>query len=195
MTSMPRDTAGRILRSATEIIQTGGPAALTFDAIAARVGITKQAVLYWYPNKSALLSAIALPGLRAEAEAAMTAANAASGPADARQRIVLALIAFHLADLPRFRLMYLSQQGAGAARLGRDVLERIHPVTDTMYSAIARALGGTDAARAQAVALHMAALGHLLLVALAEAVQDPLKQDPEALARTLAEMLAQPAGE
>ncbi|MCC5969647.1 MAG: TetR/AcrR family transcriptional regulator [Pararhodobacter sp.] len=190
MPRSPTETSARILDAASALIQSGGPSALTFDAIARRIGMSKQAVLYWFPNKITLISAIALPCLRAEAEAASAAARTAETPADARKRIVLALISFHLADLPRFRLMYVSQQVGGHTALAPEMLKRIHPVTDTMYTAITEALGNNPDDRAQAVALHMAALGHVLLMSLADAVGDPLKHKPETLAEVLASMLA-----
>lgn len=188
MTEQSPDTSTRIIAAASTLMRDGGLSAVTFDAIAARIGLSKQAVLYWFPNKTALISAIGLPCLRAEAEAAIAAVQGAADPADARKRVILALIRFHLADLPRFRLMYVAPQIGPRNAISPDVLARIHPITDAMYSAIAAALSDTPKARAQAVALHMAALGHVLLVGLADALDDPLKQSPMDLAQTLADI-------
>lgn len=44
--------------------------------------------------------------------------------------------------------------------------------------------------RQTAVALHMAALGHVLMVALTDAIGDPLHHAPEALADRLTDILA-----
>ena len=107
--------------------------------------------------------------------------------------MVRAVICFHLADLARFRLMYLSPQiGAtpNAQRTAAELLEEVHPVTSEMYAVIAAVLGDGPTARETAVALHMAALGHVLLVALTEAVGDPLRHAPGALADRLAVILA-----
>jgi len=189
MTTKDPETSARILAAASALMRDGSPASVTFDAIAARIGLSKQAVLYWFPNKTALFSAIALPCLRAEAETAITAARAAPTPVQARRGVVLALIGFHLADLPRFRMMYVAPQIGGQTAMSADMLGRIHPLTDAMYGAIATALGDGPDARERAVALHMAALGHILLVGLTDAVGDPMKHRPEALADTLANML------
>jgi len=189
MTIKDPETSARILAAASALMRSGSPSAVTFDAIAAQIGLSKQAVLYWFPNKTALMSAIALPCLRAEADTAIAAARAATTPVQARRGVVLALIGFHLADLPRFRMMYVAPQIGTRTAMSVDMLGRIHPVTDTMYAAIARALGNDPDARAQAVALHMAALGHILLVGLTDAVGDPMKHPPEALADALARML------
>ena len=181
----------RILNAATDLMRENGLGALTFDAVAARVGLTKQAVIYWFPNKAQLLASVALDCLRAEAEVAIAAAGAAPDAGAARRAVVRALIGFHLADLPRFRLMYAAPQMGQDASWTRDMLDRVHPLTARMYGTIAEALGGEgEAFRRQAVALHMAALGHVLLVGLTEAVGDPLRHGPEPLADALADMIA-----
>ena len=76
---MPRknaETAGKILDEARAIVRDLGPDKLTFDAVAERVGITKQAVIYWYPNKARLVEALVRPALEAEATAGKIALSA-----------------------------------------------------------------------------------------------------------------------
>ncbi|MCC5976354.1 MAG: TetR/AcrR family transcriptional regulator [Rubellimicrobium sp.] len=191
------DTRDRILETAAALVSGGGLEAVTFDAVAARLGVTKQAVIYWFPSKVALLSALALPGLRGEARVAIEAAAGASCPAETARAVVRAVIGFHLADLARFRLMYLSPQiGATAAarRTAAELVTQVHPVTGEMYAAIAAALGDGPTARETAVALHMAALGPVLMAALTEAIDDPLRHAPDQLADRLAALLAAGAG-
>ena len=193
-TSTTRD---RILETATTLMGAGGLDAVTFDAVAARMGVTKQAVIYWFPSKVALLSALALPSLRDEARAAIDAATAAPSCAEAARAVLRALIGFHMADLPRFRLMYLSAQigvTAAARKTAAELVEQIHPITSEMYEAVGAALGGGPDARETAVALHMAALGHVLLVALTEAIGDPLRHAPDSLANRLEELLGAGVG-
>jgi len=60
-----RNTGDSILKIAREIMASEGLAAVSFDAIARRLGRSKQAVLYWYPTKHDLLTALFLPWLRA----------------------------------------------------------------------------------------------------------------------------------
>ena len=192
-TPRPRNTRDRILEAAAALVSVGGLDAVTFDAVAARLGVTKQAVIYWFPSKVALLSALALPGLRAEARAAIDAASEASCPAEAARAVVRTVIDFHLGDLPRFRLMYLSPQigvTVAARQTAEELVKQVHPVTGEMYAAIAAALADGPAARETAVALHMAALGHVLMAALTDAIGDPLRHAPETLADRLADILA-----
>ncbi len=187
------DTRARILQAAADLLRASGPDALTFDAVAARVAVSKQAVIYWFPTKADLMSELALPALRAEVAAVERALDGAGSGADAAGRVVRALIGFHLADLPRFRLMYLSVQLGSSSvsrRTASEIVGQVHPITDRMYGAIAAVFGEDAEARRTAVALHMAALGHVLLHALADAVGDPLRHGPDALADRLATMLA-----
>ena len=51
-------TADRILRAALRSFGTDGIDATSLDALARQLGLTKQAILYWYPSKEALLDAV-----------------------------------------------------------------------------------------------------------------------------------------
>ena len=75
------ETADRILVAARDVVRTAGPDRLTFDAIAEKVGISKQAVLYWFPNKARLIEALVRPALEAESAAGRTRAGGRHHPA------------------------------------------------------------------------------------------------------------------
>jgi len=92
--------------------------------------------------------------------------------------------AFHLGDLDRYRMMYLLPQTArvGARAADRPLMQDIHPITDRLYAALAQHMGGTGAeARRETVAVHGAVLGLVLMFALADAVNDPLKHAEEGM--------------
>ncbi len=191
------NTSARILTIARELLASEGLAGLSFDAIAPRLGRSKQAVLYWYPSKQDLLSAMFLPALEAETEAALSALEGVTGRADAITAFVRAVAAFHLADPDRFRLMYLLPQTTKGKRRDLhvpDIIGRIHPVTDRLYAGLADRLGTGPAARTEAMAIHSAVLGLVMMHALAEAVQDPLKHRQVALIDAMAAMLAGQGG-
>jgi len=189
---MPRpDTKAEIIRVATELLAEGGPAALTFDAIAARIGKSKQAVLYWFPSKPHLLGSITLPALAEEAACV-------SAPVDGTRNAAAAvrqLAAFHLSDLARFRLVYVSPQ-AGTLRNQEngleDVTQQINQVTSALYDRLAECLRADDPtlpdpeARQDAMVLHTSVLGLILLIAMAETINDPLKHSMETLIDRLA---------
>ena len=68
MRAQRRITREAIVKEAVKIIAHKGAGAVTFQAIATAFGVSKQAIIYWYPNKWALVGDICLPFMREEAE-------------------------------------------------------------------------------------------------------------------------------
>lgn len=172
-------TNQKILTIAREILVSDGLSAVSFDAIARRLELSKQAVLYWYPTKRDLLAAMFLPWLNAETETAESAVSQAMNRDQAISSFITAIAWFHLEDLDRFRMMYLVPQTTGQKSKGRTNMvtgEEVYRVTDRLYGALAGHLGGEkEAARKEAVAIHSAVLGLVMMFALTNALQDPLK--------------------
>jgi AcrR family transcriptional regulator len=187
------ETRDQILSIAHRLLVAEGLSALSFDAIARRLGRSKQAVLYWFPTRQDLLAALFLPALQAEAEAVTVALDGAEDRPAAIARFVRGLVAFHSQDLDRFRLMYLLPQ-TSRGRPGTGMLDHVHTVTDGLYGALARHLdpADPDAARPKALALHAAVLGLMMMQGLAEAVNDPLKHGADELADAMIDALTRP---
>ena len=197
---MPKrgETAARILAAAREIVRSTGPDSLTFDAVAAEVGVSKQAVLYWYPNKARLIEALVRPALEAESTAGKGAISAEANSAEAIRAFISALATFHTSDLDRFRLMYVTPQiGQRPGRNGQmlTTLGRIHPATTEMYDTLADRLVASgryarlvDARRA-AAAIHTALLGLILRMAMADALNAPLRSRDDALVDALVSVM------
>lgn len=192
-----RDTEARILRAAANILRSGGPSALTFDRIASDVGVTKQAVLYWFPNKGRLIEAMVRPSLELEANVGIQAVTGRRRADTAIRAFVEAVAAFHVSDLDRFRLMYVAPQiGHGSMRAGQlSTLGQVHPATTRMHDALAEVLlasgrhGKRLAARRAAAAIHMAVLGTVMRIALSDSLSEPLGRN-DALIPALAGVLA-----
>lgn len=193
------ETADRILAAAREIVRAEGPDHLTFDAVAARVGVSKQAVLYWFPNKARLIEALVRPALEAESTAGKNAVSSLATPDEAIRAYIGALAVFHTSDLDRFRLMYVTPQiGRRPGRNGTmlTTLGRLHPATTEMYDALAKRLqeGGRYArlidARRAAAAMHTALLGLVLRMAMADALNAPLRLREDALVDALVDVMA-----
>lgn len=190
------ETRRNILSAAQDIVLQGGLASLTFDAVAKRLGLSKQAVIYWFPRKEDLLAAVAVPMLRDEATAAVMAMRDEPDHAAAVRVFVTTVAEFHFADLDRFRLMYLAPQfGAKpSAPMTDGILEQVHALTSSMYDALQAHAGTAEMtsieARRAAVAIHMAVLGLVTVVATTEALGDPLLHDKRDLLDTMADLLA-----
>jgi AcrR family transcriptional regulator len=76
---MTDDTRARILRAALEEFSTRGYHATSVRELAERVGVSKTAVLYHFPGKADIVTALAEPML-ADVEAAMAKAEEAADP-------------------------------------------------------------------------------------------------------------------
>jgi AcrR family transcriptional regulator len=195
---------GAILAVARDIVTQDGIGALTYEAVARRLGVTKQAVIYWFPTKQDLYRELAVPALRAEAEAVIAAMPEPGDAGATIRRAVEALVAFHISDLDRFRQIYLAiQLDPKPERLmPQDALrQHVHPVTSAMYSALEAALDADPrfraglCARRAAVTIHMAALGLVLMTALGSALKDPLAHATHDLANTMIRLLVEGARE
>ncbi|MEQ8589648.1 MAG: TetR/AcrR family transcriptional regulator [Roseitalea porphyridii] len=184
-----QDTAANILDIARDLLAADGLEAVSFDAIARRLGHSKQAVLYWYPNKRKLLIALFMPWLEAEAETVESAIAGTAGRRAAIEGAVRALVGFHTANLDRFRMMYLVPQTTGTKSAGRGLPppgDEIYRLTDRLYSALATRLGDEPImSRRQAVAIHSAAIGLVTMLALADSLHDPLKHSQSDLVDAL----------
>ncbi|UWQ90448.1 TetR/AcrR family transcriptional regulator [Rhodobacteraceae bacterium M382] len=192
MSNLKTDT--KILGAAQLLLASGGIGAASFDAIARQLGISKQAVLYWFPSKSDLLAAMFVNWLDAEATEAEKSLRLAETSNGAIDVFVRTITQFHRDNLDRYRMMYLAPQtlkaGMQETRDG-DVLDQIHKTTSRLYDALAKKLDGSpDQARQTAFAIHSASLGLVLMLGLAESIGDPLKHSDKDLVNALIERLS-----
>ena len=182
-------TNEKILHAAQGLLASDGFGAVSFDAIARKLGISKQAVLYWFPSKRDLLVAMFVGWLSAEADEAAACLEGASDPDEAVATFVRVIAEFHLGDLDRFRMMYLAPQTLKAStQVTQDdqLLEQVHATTSRMYGVLAEHLSGNPRqARQEAVAIHSAVLGLVLMFGLADGVGDPLKHSQDDLVAAL----------
>jgi AcrR family transcriptional regulator len=117
--SSPRRTSDRILDAALAHFGRRGYEATSLDALAAELGLTKQAILYWFPSKEALLDAVVVRSaddLRVALEAALAGTPAGLG----RVETVMATV-FRFA-VRRPALLGLVRE---ANRLGPEVAARM----------------------------------------------------------------------
>ena len=191
-------TRDAIIQHAQRIVAEQGAAALTFQALAAALGVSKQAIIYWYPSKGELVRDVAFPALEAEALATIEAVRDANSAPEAIERFVRALTAHHLADLGQFRMLYLAPQfdSRGTRTIEPEqILKPIHRTTSAIYAALESRiasdhdfLGGEDPRRL-AVAAHMAGIGLLTMLALADSMDDPMAHHTNALIDSLVALL------
>ena len=182
-------TNKKILNAAQDLLSKGGANAVSFDKVAAELGITKQAVLYWFPSKSALLAAMFIDWLDAEAQAAEDAVKSVKTANEAIGAFVTEIVSFHAENFDRFRMMYLAPQ---TLKVGSQVsrkdgaMDEIHQATSKLYSYLAEKLDGSAAeTRQTAFVIHTSVLGLVMMLALADSVSDPLAHSESELVNSL----------
>lgn len=188
------DRPDQILSAARALLRAHGVSELTYEAIAGELGVTKQAVIYWFGTKEELLGELHLRILSDESEVLAQAVRDRS-PAEAIRSMLQALLAHHAAtDWQEFRLLYMTVQLVPDTRpmlTVQDRSTRVYPVTagfyDAFEDALRPALGAS--ARDAAVAIHLAAIGLATMSGLMDALDDTMRIGIPDLADVLADRL------
>lgn len=178
------ETRARILDSVRALLAEGGAATLTLDAVAGRVGVTRQAVLYHFGSRDRLLAEVYLETLAAESEALTAIAEEADAGLDGMPAFLRGALDWYLEDPDRFRLIYAVVQTTGmlpAIEPG-ELEKRVYPVTGRMYSVLEARLAAGDLPegvdpRKLAVALHMCVLGAACYASLLDAIGETFAHD------------------
>lgn len=192
-----QETRARIRAAVREVIARDGIDGLTLDAVAERVGVTRQAVLYHFDSRDRLLAETVLELLVDESDALTTAAEEAAPGTDGVGDFLGAALDWYLADPNRFRLLYaVPQLTPLSITLDEETLEeRVYGVTRRLYDALQERLATAhpdDAVRARrlGVALHTFIIGAACYQGMLEATDDNLVHDWHDIADTLAGALA-----
>jgi AcrR family transcriptional regulator len=201
MAGRSRISRDAILEQAYRIVAEQGYVALTFQALAEALGVSKQAIIYWFPTKWDLALAYALRALDGEAQATIAPTKLAGSAASAIEAFVRALVGHYLQNLGDFRMLYLAPQfdrSIVAAVPSADALAPIHQKSSTIYAALEAKIAldpefrPGESPRRLAVAAHMAGIGLLTMLAMADAVNDPFKHSSEDLLDSMVALLTQP---
>jgi AcrR family transcriptional regulator len=184
-----------ILDAAEGLLLSDGISAVTVDAVAREVSMTKAALYYYFSSKEELLFNVMFRHILAEAEAVHDAVEATDNGADALKAIIRTVIEHYGGNMHTFRLIYMHSQITGQTFApGPDMLERVRPINKLMYGgAQARLerdrdqglLSDDTEPRRLAFVTHMAALGVLTMKGMVEGAGDPLVHTDEALINEL----------
>lgn len=193
-----RVTKEMIVAEARRLVAEHGTSALTFQALASVLGVSKQAIIYWYPSKRELARDFCLPLLREERDVVTTAMAETGSAAEAIEAFVRSLVRYHLSNLGRFRILYLWLQFEPAASLrpgDEHLLDPIHEATSSSYDMLEARIAadtsflGNGNARKLAVAVDMAALGLITMIAMADAMNDPWRHSTGSMVDALVDLL------
>jgi AcrR family transcriptional regulator len=198
MAGRSRISREAIVEHAHGIVTERGYGALTFQALAEALGVSKQAIIYWFPNKWDLALAYALRVLDGEAEATIATTSQAGSASSAIEAFVRALVGHYLRHLGDFRMLYLAPQfdrSIASAAPSPEALTPIHAKTSTIYAALEAKIAQDpefrpgENPRRLAVAAHTAGIGLLTVLAMADSVNDPLKHSAADLLDSLVALL------
>jgi AcrR family transcriptional regulator len=88
MAPMSASTRDSIVKAAAQLLDEGGPSAVTFRAVGARVGLSHNAAFKLFRDKESLLAAIATDELRRQAAPPRRTRNRAERIGELRRRLV-----------------------------------------------------------------------------------------------------------
>jgi len=174
-----------ILDAAERVLFRDGIGALTVDAVARELELTKAALYYYFPSKDALTFEMNFRHYSAEAQAIHDAVQATHSGDAALRAIIETTIRFYAHRMHIFRLVYLYGQVAsvGFVNVQPEMFARIRPLNDLIYLRAEELLEEERAAgkrpaesspRRVAFVAHMSAVGVLTMKGLVESVGDPL---------------------
>ena len=123
---------------------------LSLRDLARTVGVSPTAVYRHFPNKEALLAALARQGLEMLGQAQRSGYDAVGGGAAGFVETGRAYVRFALAHPALFRLVFAH---------GEPVLDKSDPASDLLHDATVE-LTGSDGPQAQRLALQAWSLGH-----------------------------------
>lgn len=137
------DLRGRILEASAKLIEEEGLAALSLREVARRAGVSHQAPYHHFPDKEAILAALAVEGFK---QLTARLEQRAQGPGTAGERLLelsMEYLAFALDHPAHFRIMYrpelVNLQRYPEAR--RAVGETV-AVLDVLVEAVIKAASG-----------------------------------------------------
>ncbi|MEN9631135.1 MAG: hypothetical protein RJA10_4363 [Pseudomonadota bacterium] len=182
-----------ILAATRGLVLARGLKGLTLEEVAAAVGLTKAALYYYFPSKDALLDALSLRALQAQAQRLHDAVEGAGSGPQALRSLIAETVRMHAQQMDDFRLTYLHPQLApDAMRVGPDQLARVRPLNELSYAGAAGRLAAGPRGRAgvdprlMAFLAHLAALGVVTMKGLVETFDDPLRHSDDELIDALA---------
>ena len=131
-------TSSKIAAAARRLLEREGAAAITMRRVAEAIGITPMAIYRHYPNRAALLNALADSGFAALAEA--LAEKSFTGTPDERLLDMMdTYMEFSIGNPRLFELMFLDKR-PGARRFPEDFIAGHSPTANLVADVIAEGM-------------------------------------------------------
>lgn len=188
------DVREEILHATRTVVLRDGLDAFTLEALARELGLTKQAVYYYFSSKDRLLFALTVEEWLTAARVVNEATSQAESGEDALEALIRSYVTHYAGTLELFVLVTQRLPGARLTDLTAVDIEQIRPVNDLFYGPTEKRLaaekrrGQVPASvhpRRLAFSAHVAAMGLLAMKAMVEQHGDPLKHKDEDLVNEL----------
>lgn len=173
-----------ILEAARALLHEGGGDSVTLASVAGELGLTKQALYYYFPSKEALVRTLTVVLLNDEIDALIAAVDAQRSNAHVLGAMIRAFYNHYVERLHEFRTVYCQSQLYSNPTEVLDeavIREEINPRTRRLFDVLeARLSNGSGSASRRAryrrlgYSAWLAALGLMTMLGLAEAADDPL---------------------
>jgi AcrR family transcriptional regulator len=185
-----------ILEIARNILREGGIEAVTLASVAARLGMTKQALYHYFPSKEALVRSLVTNLLDHEIEMLVASIRESGSVEDTLGTLIRAFYDHYITRLNAFRAIYCQSQlysGPTASSLDKDTIrEEINPRTRHLFDVLEARIADSDMSKAErqrmrqlAFTAWLSALGLLTMLSVADATNDPLLHSDQDLLSTL----------
>jgi len=185
-----------ILEVAQAILLQGGVDAVTLAAVAAGLGMTKQALYHYFPSKEALGRSLVAALVETEIEALIVAIEEVDSGKKTLGTLIHAFYNHYTGRLDAFRLVYCQSQlySGSDAELDQDTIRKeINPRTRHLFDVLEARIADSTASKSERVRMRklaftawISALGLVTMLGVADAVDDPLLHSDEDLLDTLA---------
>lgn len=157
-----RHSRESLLGSALEVAQDDGLHRLTFGRVAARAGVSDRIVVYYFPDKAALITAV-LGAVGQQLEAGLEEALSGRRARTHRELVRLAWPALDAAGARQISAVYIEALGLAAAGVAPYV-DLAAAIVSTWEGWLVEHLDGPRATRPQEASAALALLDGLLMV-------------------------------
>ncbi|WP_433367517.1 TetR/AcrR family transcriptional regulator [Streptosporangium sp. CA-115845] len=146
-------TRRALLDAAADLLDSGGPGAVTLREVGARAGVTRGAPYRHFSDKDSLLTAIAAEALdRLADQVEAVRAEPQASPADKLQRALSALMTIGRRQPHLYRLMFASPAGGDPAAI-HAAAQAADRAMDVFLAVVAELIGVRNARRFAALLL------------------------------------------
>lgn len=188
-----------ILHAAQGLLRESGVEAVTLASVAGELGMTKQAIYHYYPSKEALVKNLVTSLIDEEISVLIAAVEAADSGASTLGTLIRAFYEHYINNLDALRTVYCQSQLYATPERTVDtetVRKEINPQTNHLFDIFEERLVANRSIsvskrqrlRCLAFTAWTSALGMMMMLGIADALDDPLLHSNSDLLDTLTDV-------